>query len=147
MADSKVTDLTAATSVNSADVLYLVQNNTDRKLSISTLLANLPATLAKFSGTLAITGSKQVINNSGTINATMTVTHITNTANSVLNIASGSYDGQIKILVMTYGNHTSTLDSVLLGPALTFSKIGETAVLMWIGTENQWCVLSKYASG
>jgi len=45
MADSKVTDFSAATSVNSADVLYLIQGTADKKISISTLLANLPNSL------------------------------------------------------------------------------------------------------
>ena len=147
MADSKVTDLTAATSVNSADVLYLVQNSLDRKLSISTLLANLPATLAKFSGLVALTGNKQTINNTGVINATDPVTFITNTADAVLNIANGSYDGQLKFIIMTYGIHASTLSSVLLGPAITFNAVGDSATLMWLSTQNKWCAIGGTASG
>ena len=97
MADSKVSDLIAATSVNPTDVVYLVQSSTDKKLSISTLLANLPSVLTKFSGLVALGGTSQSISNTGAIDATSTVTYLTNSTNASISINNGSYDGQIKI--------------------------------------------------
>ena len=142
MASSKVTDFTAATSVNSADVLYLIQNGLDKKLTIATLLANLPSTLVKTSGLVALGGTSQLLPNSGVINATTVTTYITNTANSQLTISAGTQDGQLKIVVMTSGTHASTIVD-LLGGNKILSKVGDSVVLMWSQQTTKWCVLSS----
>lgn len=146
MADSKVTDLTAATSVNSADVLYLIQSNADRKISISTLLANLPATLTKFSGLLALGGTAQTLANSGAINVTSTVTYITNTGNSSLTIADGTYDGQLKLVICTSATATSTLSSNIGATSVVFTEPGHTVILMYRSTDSKWYVLGGTAT-
>jgi len=146
MADSKVSDLTAATSVNSADVLYLIQASTDKKLSISTLLANLPATLAKFSGIVALGGTYQTITNAGAINATMTTTYFSNTQDSVLTIANGTYEGQLKVLIFTNGAHESAINSNIGASSLSFSQSGETAILMWSVSQTKWYIVGGSAT-
>ena len=146
MADSKVTDLTAATSVNSADVLYLVQSSTDKKLSISTLLANLPATLTKFSGLLALGGTAQTLAGSGAINITSTVTFISNTGSAALTIADGTYDGQLKIIVCTSATSNSTISSNVGAASIVFSEPGHTAILMYRSTDSKWYVLGGTAT-
>jgi len=146
MADSKVTDLTAATSVNSADVLYLIQSNADKKVSISTLLANLPATLTKFSGLLALGGTTQTLANSGAINITSTTTYISNTGNASLTIADGTYDGQLKIIICTSATATSTLTSNIGAASVQFSEPGHSVILMYRSTDSQWYVLGGTAT-
>lgn len=141
MASSKVTDFAAATSVNPTDVLYLIQNGSDKKLTIATLLANLPNTLVKTNGIVALGGSYQLIPNSGVINSTATVTYITNTADSNLTIQNGVQDGQLKIVIMTSGTHDSVIAG-LLGGSVTLSAVGNVAVLMWLETTNKWCAIS-----
>jgi len=146
MADSKVTDLTAATSVNSADVLYLIQSNTDKKVSISTLLANLPATLTKFSGLLALGGTTQTLANSGAINITSTTTFISNTGNSSLTIADGTYDGQLKLVICTSATATSTLSANIGAVSVQFSEPGHSVILMYRSTDSKWYVLGGTAT-
>lgn len=146
MADSKVTDMTAATSVNAADVLYVVQSSADKKLSMSTLLANLPNTLTKFSGLLALSvGSPQTITNAGTINATKFLTTISNEAGSFsLSIDNGSYDGQLKLVMCTSASGTSTLSANIAGASIQFNSRGDTALLIWYN--NFWWVLGGTAN-
>jgi hypothetical protein len=141
MADSKVTDFSAATSVNSADVLYLIQNNSDKKITLTTLLANLPPTLAKFSGLIALQfNSAQTIVNSGTVTATQTLTLISNTTQSSLTINDGQYEGQLKIIMCTSATATSSITSNIK-TNVSFKQAGDTAILAWYN--NDWWVLSS----
>lgn len=146
MADSKITDFTAATSVNSADVLYLVQGSSDRKISISTLLANLPATLSKFTGTVVLGGSIQTIANAGMINATTTTTYITNTINSELTISNGLYEGQLKIVICSAATATSTITIGVGATSIEFSEPGHTALLMYSTTQGKWYFIGGTAT-
>lgn len=137
MADSKVTDMVAATSVNSADVLYLVQSNTDKKLSISTLLGNLPSTITKFAAPLVAGGTTQAITNGGTITATQTTTVITNTGlASALVINNGTYEGQLKVILASTMAGSSVISSNISVSSITFSQAGHSALLIWIA--NKW---------
>lgn len=138
MADSKVSELTAATSVNSADVLYLIQSSTDKKVSMSTLLANLPATLTKFSGLVALSlNSAQSIIGSGTINSTTFMTTISNAAGSyALTVADGTYVGQLKLVMCTAASGTSSITGGLKGCTAAFTETGHTLLLVWY--DNDW---------
>lgn len=146
MADSKVSELTAATSVNSADVLYLVQSSTDKKLSMSTLLANLPNTLTQFSGLIALgLGNPQTLTNAGAINATTTLTTISNEAGAfALTIADGSYVGQLKLVVCTSAAGTSTISNNVKAGTIVFSEPGHTALLMWYNSD--WWMIGGTAT-
>lgn len=148
MADSKVTDFSAATSVASADVLYLIQNSTDKKISVSTLLANLPNTLTQLSGLLALgLGSPQTIANAGTITTTGTLTLVSNEAGSyALTLNNGTYVGQLKLIMCTAAAGVSTISSNIRNPSnIVFSAIGHTALLIWY--DNDWWVLGGRATG
>lgn len=133
MADSKVSELTAATSVNSADVLYLIQSNTDKKLSMSTLLANLPNTLTKFSGLLALSlNNPQTLVGTGVVNATTFMTRVSNTAGVfALSLADGAHDGQMKLILCTSAAGISTISSGLKGCTAAFTETGHTLLLVW----------------
>lgn len=147
MADSKVTDLTAATSVNPADVLYMVQSNADRKISMSTLLANLPTTLIQFGGLLALdVESPQVIANAGTINATSLFTLISNTGGvNALSIVDGTYTGQVKFIMCTSAGGTSSITSNIKGvTSAVFTEMGQTLVLLWYNSD--WWVIGGSAA-
>lgn len=131
MSDSKVTEMTAATSVNSADVLYLIQNSTDKKISVATLLANLPTTATKLSGTFSLSGTSQTINNSGAVNVTSSVTKITNDTAATLTIANGTTEGQIKVILCTAATNTTTLSSNVGPGAISFQRAGHSVLLIW----------------
>ena len=135
MADSKVTDMTAATSVNSADVLYLVQNNADKKLSIATLLGNLPNSLMKVGGYLVLGGTPQTLAGAGTIQTTQTLSVITNTGSSALTISNGTYEGQLKVILMTSASGTSTISANLGVSNIAFNRAGHTMLLIWYNSK------------
>ena len=145
MADTKVSEMTAATSVNSADVVYLVQNSTDKKLSMSTLLGNLPNTPMKVGGLITLSGTPQSLANSGIITTTQTVTVITNSGTpSVLTINNGTYDGQIKVIISQAMGSTSTISSNLSCTSIVFNASGKSVQLMWYN--NVWCPLGGTAT-
>jgi len=147
MADSKVSALTAATSVNSADVLYLIQSSTDKKISISTLLANLPATLAQFTGLVALRGTAQTLVGSGAINITSTLTLISNSGTAALTLADGTYNGQLKTIVMTGASATSTLSANIYGAStVAFSAQGKTVTLMYVSSLTSWVIIGGTAT-
>lgn len=132
MADTKVSEMTAATSVNSADVVYLVQNSTDKKLSMSTLLGNLPNTPMKVGGLFSLSGTAQTVANTGTITTTQTVTIITNDGpSSVLTINNGTYEGQIKVILVSTMGGTSTISSNVSCDSVVFDSPGQSVQLMW----------------
>jgi hypothetical protein len=146
MADTKVTDFTAATSANSADVLYLIQGSNDRKITLSTLLANLPNSLTKFSGlvALAMNGAQTLIG-SGVVQTTQTLTLISNTGTTGnLTINDGSFDGQLKLIMFTSGAANSTITSNIKATNITFNSVGDTALLVWYS--NDWWVLGGTAT-
>ena len=137
MADSKVTDLQSATSVNTTDVAYLVQGSTDKKISVSTFLANLPNTPTRLKGTLSLAGTVQSLVGEGTIETTQNITLLTNSADCTINIADGTYDGQIKIVIATAVLGTSTLSSNLGVSQIAFSAVGHSVTLIWL-SGNWW---------
>lgn len=146
MADSKVTDFSAATSVNAADVLYLIQSSTDKKISVSTLLASLPNTLTQLSGLLALgLGNPQTLAGSGTIQTTQTLTLISNTGSaSALVISDGLYVGQLKVILCTSASANSVITSNIKSSSITFNSTGDTALLVWYN--NDWWVLGGTAT-
>ena len=149
MADSKVSDLTAATSVNSADVLYLIQSSTDKKISISTLLANLPNSLLKVGGLFAFNlNNPQIINNTGTINASTFFTVVNNTAGSYpLSIENGTHVGQVKLVMCGSAAGTSSITNNIKGSQtiVAFNDAGQTALFVWY--DNDWWVIGGTATG
>ena len=147
MADSKVSELTAATTVNSADLLYLIQSSTDKKISISTLLANLPNSLLKVGGLFAFNlNSPQSITNAGTINATTFMTVISNTAGVyALNLDDGTYVGQLKLVMCTAAAGTSSITSNIKGiTSVAFTEPGHTILLVWY--TNDWWIIGGSAT-
>lgn len=146
MADSKVTDLTAATSVNPADVLYLVQSGSDKKLSVSTLLANLPNTLTQFSGLLALgLSNAQTLAGSGAIDITKFATILTNTEGTyTVTIADGTYVGQLKLILCSSANGTTNLTANLRGCTAAFTETGHSLLLVWHGSD--WYVIGGTAT-
>lgn len=145
MADTKVTDFTAATSVNPADVLYLIQGSNDRKITLSTLLANLPNSVTKFSGlvALAMNGAQTLIG-SGVIQTTQTLTLISNTGTTGnLTINNGSFEGQLKLIMFTGGTANSTITSNIKATNIVFNEIGHTMLLLYFN--NDWLIIGGTA--
>lgn len=135
MADSKVSALDAATSIASADIMYLVQSSTDKKVSVANLFADIPVAV-KASGKFSYGGTAQTLTSAGAVSITTTVTKITNPDGAgTLTIVDGT-DGQIKVIIMTAnsGSHAMTISSNIGHSSIVFNAAGKTATLMFNGT-------------
>lgn len=144
MADSKVSELTSATTLGGSDVLYLVQSNTSKKITAGTLFANAANTTLK--GTTSLDSNVQLLSSPGIIDITRPITHVSSDASGgLLTIPAGSTN-QIKIIVMiasaggTFtltGTNISNLDNVI------FSARGNTATMLY--TDSKWYVVGGTA--
>ena len=103
MADQKISELTAATSGASADLLHIVQGGANKKLTVQNLLEGIAGNI-KLDGFLAFDGTAEAVTAAGSavaINVTSPLSNITSTGATVssnsLTLADG-VQGQIKII-------------------------------------------------
>ena len=144
MADSKVSELTAATSVGGSDIFYLVQSNSSKKVTASTLFENVSNVTLK--GNVLLDSSVQTLSAPGVINLNKLVTHLNSDASGgSLTIGAGNTN-QIKIICMTATSGGSyTMSSNIAGSGIvTFDQVGDTATLLY--TNNKWFVIGGTAN-
>jgi len=135
MADSKVSDLTAATTTGGSDSLYLIQSSESKKVTVDTLFTNV--TNPTFTGNITIGSARQTLGAAGIISNTLPVT--------ILNLPGT--DGQLKtILVGANAGGTFTINRAnIAGNAnIQFFSSGQTATLMYQGDE--WYVIGGTAN-
>jgi hypothetical protein len=138
MADSKVTAMTPATEVASADVIYLVKPNTspyDHKITVANLFGGIPVPVV-LEDKLVLGGTPQTLSAAGAISITSLVTRITSPdASGTLTIVDG-VSGQIKTIIMqsNSANHTLSITSNIGHSSIVFNGAGDTATLMFQGT-------------
>lgn len=144
MADSKVSELTSATTVGGSDLLYLVQSNTSKKVTAATLFSN--AANVTLKGNINLDSSTQLLASPGNIDLTKPITHLSSDAGGgTIAIPTGTA-GQIKVVVMiaTAGG-TYTIGSNIANNAnVVFNAVGDTATLLY--TNNKWFVIGGTAS-
>lgn len=129
---SKVSDLPIASNTTPSDVLYLVQGSVDKQLSILNLFANLSTPLG--AGVLSFPQTPEIIT-SGAVSLTIPVSQLSLNGNTTITLANGTPQ-QIKILVATAtaGSSSATINANIFNTSITFSKAGDTAMLMYTGT-------------
>lgn len=145
MADQKISELTAATSIASTDIIHLVSGGANKKITAANLFSDVP-TPTSFSDKVSITGSETLVSG-GAVSVATNITLLTNpSAASTLTIGEG-VDGQVKIILMTAnsGGHTLTLDDANLAhDTVSFSALGDTATLIY--TNNKWYMIGGSAT-
>lgn len=145
MADSKVSELTSATSVGVADQFYVVQSSTSKKVTAAVVFAN--AANVTLKGNINLDSSVQSITSAGTlIDLTKPVTHLTADASGgSIAIPSGTVN-QIKYITMisTSGGSFAISSNIAGNTTITFSAIGKTAQLLY--TNNKWHMVGGTAS-
>lgn len=144
MADSKVSELTAATSVGGSDLLYLVQSNTSKKITAANFFANIANATIK--GTVNLDPSTQLLASPGIIDLTKPVTHLSSDASGgAITIPAGTTN-QVKIIVMTAtAGGTYTIGANIANSAnVVFNNVGDTATLLY--TNNKWFMTGGTAS-
>lgn len=144
MADTKVSELTTATTVSGSDVLYLVQSGASKKVTAATLFQNVSNATLK--ANLNLDSSVQTLAAPGLIDNTKQITHLASDAiGGVLSINPGTAS-QIKVLVMTSssGGAYTLRGNIANNANVVFSAVGNTATLLY--TNNKWFVIGGTAA-
>jgi hypothetical protein len=89
-------------------------------------------------------GTHDVIANTGTASITKTITRLTNTGTSVLTLPNGSFDGQVKIVIMISATATTTVTGNIGNGSIAFTKTGDSAQLMF--TQGKWWFIGGSAT-
>ena len=145
MSDSKVSELTSATSLGVSDLFYVVQSNASKKITTGTMFAN--AANVTISGNLNFQSSVQLVTTAGTkIDLTKPISHLAADASGGTIFIPAGTTNQVKYLVMisTSGGSFSISSNVANSQTITFSANGKTAQLLY--TNNKWYMVGGTAS-
>ena len=146
MADSKVSEMTAATAAAAADKMYMVQGSNSKSVTNAVLFGNV-ATPTVFNDKLAI-GDHDTITAVGAVSLDTNVTFLNNFSGAGnLSLAAG-IDGQIKIIIMSSnsGSHTITLNAANIANDISWSVAGHTATLMYDVGTSKWYFIGGSAT-
>lgn len=144
MADSKVSELTSATTIGGSDLLYLVQSDTSKKVTAATLFANTSNVVVK--GTFGYDPSVQLLAAPGVIDVSKTITHLAAGATDGTCTLPTGTAGQVKViaLISTTGGDYTVTGNIANNGVITFSTAGETAQLLY--TNSKWFMIGGKAS-
>jgi hypothetical protein len=142
MADSKVSELTAATSAAAADLLYLVQSNTSKKITVANLCKSLSN--VNIGGNLTFSGI-QTLASPGIVNNTSIITHLVGDGSGGnITIPTGA-PNQLKYITYISGTGTYNLTGNLAGSAnVEYNNVGDASTLLY--TNNKWFVVGGTAN-
>jgi len=143
MADSKVSELTAATSAAAADQLYIVQSSTSKRITIANLFKSLSN--ITIGGNIALSGV-QSIAAAGIVNNTSLITHLTGDGSGGdITIPVGTVANQMKYIMYIGGTGTYNLTGNIAGSAnIQYNNVGDATTLMY--TNNKWFVVGGTAN-
>lgn len=144
MAKLKISELVAATATNPNDLLYLVQSNTSKSITVANFLADL--TDPNLQGNIKITGTPQTLSSAGTVDITTPTTYLNvGGVAAAISIPNGA-NGQIKVIVTTAasGGTYSLGYNIANGANVRFANVGDTATLMY--TNHTWFMIGGTAS-
>ena len=143
MADSKLSELTSATSLTGSETLYLVQSGASKKVTVDTLFGN--AGNVTLTGNIQIESNVQSLGAAGIIDLNIPITHLSSPASDgTLTIPTG-VEGQIKILTMISdsGGTYTLYGNIANSSNVTFNNVGDTATLLY--TNSKWNVIGGTA--
>ncbi len=147
MADKKITALTdLSTGIAGADLLHVVDDPTgtpiNKKVSVTNFINNLPSFIGFSNSVEDISDGTQTA-----ISITTALTLLQTAGTNATTLADGTVVGQLKIIVHdTDGGSTEMTPADPLGYIdLDFVELGDSAMLMWIGTK--WAALSSVSLG
>jgi hypothetical protein len=143
MAKLKISELAAATETNPGDLLYLVQSNASKSITVANFLADLTDPTLK--GNIKITGTPQTLSSGGAVDLSTPTTYLSvgSSADNV-SIPNGA-NGQIKILLTTAtaGGTYSLSSNVANSANILFANVGDTATIMY--TNHKWFMIGGTA--
>ncbi len=144
MADSKLSELTSATSVGVADLLYVVQNNTSKKVTAAVLFENMSNVTLK--GNINYDSSVQTVTFPATIDLKKQITHLSSDANGGnVTIPAGTASQQKIITMIATEGGSFFINSNIAGSGnVVFDRAGDTATLLY--TNSKWFVIGGTAN-
>ena len=135
MADTKVSALTSASVVNSADYLMLVQSGNSLKVDIATLAAKMPVRVS-------VIEASETLTTAGVVATNILVTKIALGSALAYTLAAGTHGMEKQIFVSSgTGTAVLTVTSGLGVATVTFNLIGDTVNLKNI--DGSWYVLGS----
>ena len=143
MAKLKISELTRTTRTNPSDLLYIVQANASKSISVNDLLSNFSN--LSLSGNVSFGGAPQVINGTGTVDLTTPITYIkvSSAGSQNVTLPRGS-NGQIKVFAtVSSEGGVSRLIGNVAGRNLNFTAVGDDAILVYTG--DNWRVIGQTA--
>ena len=146
MADSKVSDMTAATSAAGADQLYFVQSSTSKSITAAALFGGI-ATPTVFNDRVVI-GDHDTITAAGVISVDTNVTFINDPSGAGACTIGAGTDGQIKIIIMSSntGGHNITLGGSNVASGITWNASGNSATLLYDAGLTKWYFIGGSAT-
>jgi phosphoserine phosphatase len=136
MSDSKLSELTAATSVAADDTHYLVQGGSSKKVSTANIFGQI-STPTLFADKVSI-GDHINVTSAGVLSNDYNVHLIVDPAVGGTLTLTGGTTGQLKTIIMTSNASAVTLlldDSDLGHDTITFDSAGDTALLIYAGSK------------
>lgn len=143
MAKLKISELTAATATNPSDLLYIVQSNTSKSITVADFLSDLSDPTLQ--GNIKIAGTPQTLSSAGVVDITTPTTYLSIGGTAAdITIPNGA-NGQVKIILTTAssGGSYSLGSNVANGANVRFANVGDTATLMY--TNYKWFMIGGTA--
>ena len=146
MADSKVSDLTAATQAVAADQTYLVQSSASKSITVGNLFGYIN-TPAVFNDKVVI-GDHDTITAAGVISTDTNVTFINDPSGAGACTIGAGTDGQIKIVIMSSnsGGHSITVGGSNLANTITLNSSGNSATMLYDSGLTKWYFIGGSAT-
>ena len=144
MADKKITALNASTALSTDDLFHVVDDPsgspTNKKITNANVFNKIP-------GWIGFSDTPQAITSATAVSITTTLSTVASSGVIALTLADG-IQGQIKVIVMITDGGTATLTPATMndGTTLAFADVGDSAILMWIGSSG-WQVISMAGTG
>lgn len=142
MADKKVSALPQTTSVLAADNLVLNQAGVTKRIAVSDFFGSGIPVAAKLLNGVTLGATPELVT-TGPVSLSIPVTNIVLSTSQTVSIPDGT-QGQVKVIVATQGAGVTVLTGSFYSTVIQFSKVGDTALLMFTG--GKWALIGGTAS-
>jgi len=146
MADSKLSELTAATTAAATDTTYLVQSSVSKQITVANLFGNV-STPVQFTNSIQV-GDHNTITAAGAISTDYNVTYINDPSGGGTCSIGAGLDGQIIIIIMSSnsGGHTIQVSGANVAQTISLDAVGESATMLYDTGLSKWFFIGGSAT-